>query len=101
MALSQDQVNTLFQYMGETRAGIQAINQRLDQDATERRAQKETLDETLTFIREDHAGLATKVSHLEHASSKQKGFLAGISFVMTTIVGLVAWLIDLFFKVKN
>ena len=101
MSISDEQVNTIFEYLGETKAGIGAIKERLDRDATERKERQDVLDETLTLIRENHTDLSDRVMKLEATEQRNRGFIKGMSFIITLLLGAIAWLIDLFMKVKG
>lgn len=101
MTISNEQLVTLFQHLGQTQQGINDIKERMDRDSMERRERQERLDETLTMIREDHSELNTRVSKLESTEQRNKGFVKGVSFILTMLVAAIAWLIDLLFKVKG
>lgn len=101
MTISNEQVNTIFEYLGETRTGITEIKERLDRNAEERREDRNKLDQTLTFIQENHTDLTDRVLKLEVMEQRNRGFVKGVSFVMTLLVAALAWLIDLFFKIKS
>ena len=101
MTISNEQINTLFQHLGATKQGINDIKERMDRDARERRERQERLDETLTLIREDHTELNTRVLKLESTEQRNKGFVKGVSFVVTMLIAGIAWLIDLVMKLKG
>ncbi len=101
MPISNEQLQTIFQYIGETKNGISDIKDRLNRAAEERMNDRVKLDQTLTFIQENHTELMERVLKLEVTEQRNRGFVKGISFILTMLVAAIAWLIDLLFKVKG
>ena len=101
MELSNDQAMQIARDLGSLSTGVQDILRRMDEDAEERTQRRDELDQTLTMIREEHKTLAVRDTHIETKIQRASGFIKATSVLMTSMIAVLAWLIDFFWKFKG